>query len=163
MSLLLIHPEFSLRYRYWQPVYFENSPTLTQETKWTDWCVYCRWCLYDPRARAKRGLSNMKAGTKGKRCIHAPEFCRQPFLNDTRITNFDIWLPDAMKESSIGSGRRCRHVRRGYGVMRQHAARSAALQEGGLSSTSPYDAKFIKGVTDSHSCLERKVLGTGQI
>ena len=123
-------------------VFRELPNSRTQETEADQIGVHiAAGACYDPRA-AKRVFANMKAGTEGKGGhIHAPEFLSTHPSHDTRISNFDNWLPDAMKEFESDVGERCRHVRRDMALARQHAARSAALQEGGArKATRPYDA-----------------------
>jgi predicted Zn-dependent protease len=126
-------------------VFRELPNSRTQETEADQIGVHiAAGACYDPRA-AKRVFANMKAGTEGKGGagghMHAPEFLSTHPSHDTRISNFDTWLPDAMTKFESDFGGRCRTVRRDMALARQHAARSAALQEGRPDKpTSPYDA-----------------------
>jgi hypothetical protein len=81
---------------------------------------------YDPRA-AKRVFANMNAGAEGKSI--GPEFLSTHPSHDKRLSNFDLWLPDAMREFESDFGGRCRDIRRDMGLARQEAARQAALRE----------------------------------
>jgi predicted Zn-dependent protease len=115
-------------------VFRELPNSRTQETEADQIGVHiAASACYDPRA-AKRVFSNMKAGSSQDKKgggMHAPEFLSTHPSHDTRISNFDNWLPDAMREFESDLGDRCRHVRRDMALARQYAARSAALQEGG--------------------------------
>lgn len=120
-------------------VFRELPNSRTQETEADQIGVHiAAGACYDPRA-AVRVFANMKHATEGKGVgIHAPEFLSTHPSHDTRISNFDNWLPDAMREYESDFGDRCRNVRRNMALARQHAARSAALQEGPRKPTSPY-------------------------
>jgi predicted Zn-dependent protease len=118
-------------------VFRELPNSRTQETEADQIGVHiAAHACYDPRA-AKRVFANMKAADgstkegKGDGGGGAPEFLSTHPSHDTRISNFDTWLPDAMKEFESDAGVRCRHVRRDMALARQHAARSASFQQGG--------------------------------
>ena len=79
---------------------------------------------YDPRA-AKRVFQNMKDSMNktGSKSIHPPEFLSTHPNHETRIDNFDQWLPAAMSTFSSDGGERCRRIRQ-----EMHAARKIAAQ-----------------------------------
>jgi predicted Zn-dependent protease len=79
---------------------------------------------YDPRA-AKRVFSNMKAGMEGG---SPPEFLSTHPSHDTRISNFDKYMPAAMRVFEGDTGERCRAVRRHMELARMAAAQEAAYQ-----------------------------------
>lgn len=78
---------------------------------------------YDPRA-SKRVFAAMKQGadTGGKQ-QQPPEFLSTHPSHESRISNFDKWIPDAMRLFESDGGERCRRVRRDMALARQHAAR----------------------------------------
>lgn len=90
---------------------------------------------YDPRAAA-RVFANMKEegsrrsanGTKVT-TSEPPEFLSTHPSHESRIANFDQWMPDAMQIYQADAGERCRNLRRDMEVARQHAARVAAARE----------------------------------
>jgi predicted Zn-dependent protease len=73
---------------------------------------------YDPRA-AKRVFQAMKDGTGGA----PPEFMSTHPSHDTRIQNFDQWIPGAMKTFDSDMGDRCRQVREDMAQARIDAAK----------------------------------------
>jgi len=114
----------------------------TQETEADQIGVYlAAQACYDPRA-AKRVFAAMKNDATNENKA-PPEFLSTHPSHDTRISNFDTWLPDAMKvyhgdgDSYLGSGSsssessspRCRHVREQMKEARNHAAYRAVLRE----------------------------------
>jgi predicted Zn-dependent protease len=121
-------------------VFRELPNSRTQETEADQIGVHiAASACYDPRA-AKQVFANMKAGMEGKGGVSTgPEFLSTHPSHDTRISNFDNWLPDAMREFKSDFGDRCRNVRRDMALARQEAARSAALGEGPKKTTSPND------------------------
>jgi predicted Zn-dependent protease len=75
---------------------------------------------YDPRA-AKRVFQAMRDGTRGA----PPEFMSTHPSHDTRIQNFDQWIPDAMKTYDSDMGDRCRQVREDMAQARIYEAQLA--------------------------------------
>lgn len=75
---------------------------------------------YDPRA-AKMVFQAMKDGTRGA----PPEFISTHPSHDTRISNFDQWIPGAMTIYDSDMGERCHRVREDMAQ-----ARVAAAQQG---------------------------------
>jgi len=89
---------------------------------------------YDPRA-CKRVFAAMKegnpSGEKGKngRRSEPPEFLSTHPSHESRISNFDKWLPDAMSLYQSDFGERCRRVRQDMEMARRHAAQQARIRE----------------------------------
>ena len=75
---------------------------------------------YDPRA-AKRVFQAMKDGSRGT----PPEFMSTHPSHDTRIQNFDQWIPEAIKTYDSDVGDRCRQVREEMAQARIYAAQHA--------------------------------------
>ena len=76
--------------------------------------------------------SAMKEGANGKKDLHPPEFLSTHPSHDRRISQFDEWMPDAMKtfESTDSWGdARCRSVRQEMKKARQVAAARHAEQQ----------------------------------
>lgn len=88
---------------------------------------------YDPRA-AKRVFQRMMneeniTETNQKTRKGPPEFLSTHPSYDTRISNFDKWLPDAMEKFQGNDGQRCRHIREQMKRARQIAAEQATVRE----------------------------------
>lgn len=112
----------------------------TQETEADEIGVHiAAKACYDPRA-AKRVFSNMEAATE--KGAQGPEFLSTHPSHDTRISNFDQWLPIAMQEYESDFGGRCRHVRQEMGQARQQAARVATSREGPKKPTNMEDQSY---------------------
>lgn len=76
---------------------------------------------YDPRA-AKRGFAAMKSGDDHDGAVAAaPEFLSTHPSHDTRIGNFDKWIPQAMTSFEAAYGERCREVRQKMTLARKTA------------------------------------------
>jgi predicted Zn-dependent protease len=103
----------------------------TQETEADQIGVYlAAEACYDPRA-AKRVFAAMKDGSKEIGGA-PPEFLSTHPSHERRISNFDQWLPDAMKiydGDAFGDGERCRQVREQMKKARKHAAIQAFMRE----------------------------------
>ena len=77
---------------------------------------------YDPKA-AKRVFAAMKAGySKGST---PPEFISTHPSYDTRLSNFDHWLPGAMEKFHADGGRKCERIRKEMKLAREKAAMEA--------------------------------------
>ena len=87
---------------------------------------------YDPRAAKrvfaamKEGMSSSGGGGGGK---SPPEFLSTHPSHESRISNFDKWLPEAMKIFEGEYGDRCRKVREQMSMARQAAAKDARFRE----------------------------------
>mmetsp|Transcript_42269 Transcript_42269/g.128232 ORF Transcript_42269/g.128232 Transcript_42269/m.128232 type:complete len:84 (-) Transcript_42269:437-688(-) len=68
----------------------------------------------------------MKSGNGNKT---PPEFVSTHPSYDTRLTNFDEWMPDALAEFNADGGMKCRHVRQEMKRARRHAAEMASRRE----------------------------------
>ena len=79
---------------------------------------------YDPRA-AKRVFQAMKDGSRGA----APEFISTHPSHDTRISNFDKWMSNAMAVYTSDGGMRCQQVRDEMAKERYMAARGLVRRE----------------------------------
>jgi metalloendopeptidase OMA1, mitochondrial len=94
---------------------------------------------YDPRA-AKTVFAAMKAdadaATAGNRS--PPEFLSTHPSHDSRISNFDAWLPEAMTRFEGDDGARCATVRRAMAQARAHAAMIHDDHRGGSGSSSDW-------------------------
>ena len=94
---------------------------------------------YDPRA-AKRVFQNMKDSTTaggGRSNPSPPEFLSTHPNHETRIVNFDQWLPAAMSIYSSDGGDRCRRIRQEMVAARQVAALRAANRENVVGAARP--------------------------
>ena len=109
----------------------------TQETEADQIGLYlAAEACYDPRA-AKRVFAAMKQGMESSGGgsgggVSPPEFLSTHPSHDSRISNFDDWLPDAMKVyqgDTFSDGDRCRHVRQQMQAARKEAAHRAAARE----------------------------------
>lgn len=81
---------------------------------------------YNPKA-AKRVFAAMKEGySKG---TTPPEFISTHPSYDTRLSNFDTWLPGAMEKYHADGGRKCEIIRREMKLARQRAAVEAMRRE----------------------------------
>lgn len=97
---------------------------------------------YDPRA-AKRVFEGMKAeqensgGGGGGGDSRPAEFVSTHPSYDTRISNFDTWMDDAMSKFRTDGGLKCGKVRRDMVTARRHAANIATMLEkrGGSGDT----------------------------
>jgi Zn-dependent protease with chaperone function len=91
---------------------------------------------YDPRAAA-RVFSAMKHGHEDHRedwssritTANPPEFISTHPSYETRITNFEEWMPEAMVKFNADDGLKCRLVREEMKLARQRAALEAARRE----------------------------------
>ena len=90
---------------------------------------------FDPKA-ARKVFSAMKDGEKdGKndnsktRALAPPEFMSTHPSYDTRISNFDDWMPKAMEIYNQDAGYKCQRIRKDMKEARQHAARLAKHHE----------------------------------
>lgn len=89
---------------------------------------------YDPRA-AKRVFEGMKlehecgggGGVEGK--SQPAEFVSTHPSYDTRISNFDMWMHDAMAKFRTDGGLKCEKVRKDMMAARRHAANIATFRE----------------------------------
>ena len=99
-----------------------NSRTQETEADEIGLTISARAC-YDPRA-AKRVFEKMKAGTGNG----PPQFLSTHPSPDSRIANFDEWLPTAMREYETND--RCLSIRREMSLAREAAIRRAMVQEG---------------------------------
>lgn len=79
---------------------------------------------YDPRA-AKRVFAAMKNGDEHG-AVAPPEFLSTHPSHDTRIGNFDKWIPQALTSFEADYGERCREVRQKMTLARKAAAAEAA-------------------------------------
>ena len=92
---------------------------------------------YDPKAARKvfkamkDGENGMKGGRKGHthRTLAPPEFISTHPSYDTRISNFDEWMPKAMEIYNADAGYKCQRIRREMKIAREHAARLANQRE----------------------------------
>ena len=109
----------------------------TQETEADQIGLYLSAeACYDPRA-AKRVFAAMKQGLD--KAGSPPEFMSTHPSHESRIANFDDWIPDAMKlyhgtKQNNGfhmsdSGDRCHHVRQRMQAARKDAAHRAAARD----------------------------------
>lgn len=90
----------------------------TQETEADEIGVFlAAQACYDPRA-AKRVFANMKEADGAS----PPEFLSTHPSHQSRISNFDKWLPDAMEIYQSDYGERCQSVRRQMEAARRAAA-----------------------------------------
>lgn len=110
---------------------FRDLPhSRTQETEADHIGVFlAAEACYDPRA-AKRVFAAMKKGMEASGA--PPEFLSTHPSHESRISNFDQWLPDAMnvyKGDGFGVDR-CHQVRQQMKLARQQAAQQAAVREG---------------------------------
>lgn len=85
---------------------------------------------YDPQA-AKRVFGAMKKAGNDSNTGSSPEFISTHPSYDTRLTNFDDWLPGAMEKYNSDGGYKCQRIRREMKAARQQAAILAQNQEGG--------------------------------
>jgi predicted Zn-dependent protease len=83
---------------------------------------------YDPKA-AKRVFGAMKAVSDNDKASMPPEFISTHPSYDTRLTNFDDWLPDAMEMYNADGGYKCQRIRREMKAARQQAAILAQKRE----------------------------------
>lgn len=111
----------------------------TQETEADEIGVHlAAKACFDPRASKRvfsammNGLDNGKNGTKRS----PPEFLSTHPSHESRISNFDKWMPDAMSEFQSDNGERCRRVRRDMELARRYAAQQALIREYNQSASS---------------------------
>mmetsp|Transcript_2699 Transcript_2699/g.3187 ORF Transcript_2699/g.3187 Transcript_2699/m.3187 type:complete len:347 (+) Transcript_2699:115-1155(+) len=103
---------------------------------------------YDPKA-ARKVFSSMKDGEKqmmsgsgdgdsdgrrggrpiSKAVVSPPEFMSTHPSYDTRISNFDNWMPEALAKYNADGGYKCQQIRREMKLAREHAARLASHRE----------------------------------
>jgi predicted Zn-dependent protease len=92
---------------------------------------------YDPKAARKVFLA-MKNGENGSdksnsrkkpKAIVPPEFMSTHPSYDTRISNFDDWMPKAMEIYNADAGYKCQQIRRDMKLAREKAARLATSHE----------------------------------
>ncbi len=88
---------------------------------------------YDPRA-AKRVFAKMKEDEKmmGGGVIKSstpPEFMSTHPSYDTRLSNFDDWMPDAMTKYNADGGMKCQRIRAEMKQARKLAALTASRRE----------------------------------
>jgi len=85
---------------------------------------------YDPRA-AKRVFEAMKVehDSRGGGDSRPAEFVSTHPSYDTRISNFDMWMDDAMSKFRMDRGMKCGKVRKDMMIARQHAANIATMRE----------------------------------
>lgn len=76
---------------------------------------------YDPRA-SKRVFAAMKNAESSKPSA-PPEFLSTHPSHESRISNFDKWIPSAMRVYESDAGERCRRIRHDMALARQYAAR----------------------------------------
>lgn len=112
---------------------FRDLPhSRTQETEADQLGIFlAAEACYNPRA-AKRVFAAMKEGAAGS--SSPPEFLSTHPSHETRISNFDNWMPDAMKVfegDAFSDGDRCRHVRQQMKAARKKAADQATVREQG--------------------------------
>lgn len=79
---------------------------------------------YDPRA-AKRVFQAMKDGSRGA----PPEFMSTHPSHDTRISNFDDWMNDAIAVYNSDGGMRCQRIREEMEKERYMAAKGLVRRE----------------------------------
>jgi predicted Zn-dependent protease len=84
---------------------------------------------YDPKS-ARKVFSAMKDGESDtkigkKRVLVPPEFVSTHPSYDTRISNFDGWMPEALEIYNADAGYKCQRIRKEMKVAREHAARLA--------------------------------------
>jgi metalloendopeptidase OMA1, mitochondrial len=94
---------------------------------------------YDPRA-AKRVFGSMAhehyddnnnndGGSPHNHRLSPPELLSTHPAYDTRLSNFDKWIPKAMERYESDNGERCRGIREHMKLARQIAANKAVLKE----------------------------------
>jgi len=85
---------------------------------------------YDPRA-AKRVFEAMKVehDSGGGGDSRPAEFVSTHPSYDTRISNFDMWMNDAMSKFRMDEGMKCGKVRKDMMIARQHAANITTMRE----------------------------------
>ncbi len=89
---------------------------------------------YDPKA-ARKVFRAMKDGenngSKGSniRSRAPPEFMSTHPSYDTRISNFDEWMPNALEIYNADAGYKCHRIRREMKLAREQAARLAVHRE----------------------------------
>lgn len=103
----------------------------TQETEADQIGVHlAAMACFDPRA-SKRVFSAMKAdeggGAHGR---EPPEFLSTHPSHQSRISNFDKWLPDAVQIFEADAGARCRTIRQQMEQARRAAAQQATYASG---------------------------------
>jgi predicted Zn-dependent protease len=81
---------------------------------------------FDPRA-AKRVFTSMQDNLEGKGTA-PPEFLSSHPSYETRVSNFETWMPEALDKYQKGE---CRNVRMAMKEARIHAAMEAADREKG--------------------------------
>jgi predicted Zn-dependent protease len=81
---------------------------------------------YDPRA-ARRVFAAMKSG--GETGAAPPEFLSTHPSHDSRISNFDKLIPQAMTTFQADYGERCHEIRQKMSMARKAAAREAAFRD----------------------------------
>ena len=70
--------------------------------------------------------SSMKSASKGQQ---PPEFISTHPSHDTRISNFDDWMPSALMKFESDAGERCRQVRQDMRAARLLAAQGHSQGE----------------------------------
>jgi len=103
---------------------------------------------YDPRAARKvframkdgedhghgkdhsHGHGKNKSNNHGRRALAPPEFMSTHPSYDTRISNFDDWMPAAMDKFNADAGYKCSRIRKEMKLARAHAAKLASQREG---------------------------------
>eukprot|EP00553_Chaetoceros_curvisetus_P012879 CAMPEP_0204636952 /NCGR_PEP_ID=MMETSP0717-20131115/35358_1 /ASSEMBLY_ACC=CAM_ASM_000666 /TAXON_ID=230516 /ORGANISM="Chaetoceros curvisetus" /LENGTH=204 /DNA_ID=CAMNT_0051656195 /DNA_START=93 /DNA_END=710 /DNA_ORIENTATION=- len=90
---------------------------------------------YDPRA-AKRVFARMREdemsssdGNATKSSVTPPEFMSTHPSYDTRLSNFDDWMPDAMTKYNADGGMKCQRIREEMKQARKLAALEASRRE----------------------------------
>lgn len=81
---------------------------------------------YDPKA-AKRVFGAMKEGNSTMST--PPEFISTHPSYDTRLSNFDKWLPEALDKYNEDGGYKCQRIRNEMKLARKHAAALASRRE----------------------------------
>lgn len=84
---------------------------------------------YDPRA-ARRVFAKMKQdGSRSSLTVGPPEFMSTHPSYDTRLSNFDDWMPDAMAKYNADGGLKCQRIREEMKRARKIAALAASQRE----------------------------------
>jgi len=98
---------------------------------------------YDPQAAKSVFGSMKKAGNDSNKGSIPPEFISTHPSYDTRLTNFDNWLPGAMEKYNSDGGYKCQRIRREMKAARQQASVLAQNQE--EEETRAYQRQYRRG------------------
>ena len=93
---------------------------------------------YDPKAarRVFQGMKDAEEGGgssskqgKGKKVMAPPEFMSSHPSYDTRLNNFDLWMPNALEVFNADAGYKCSRIRNEMKMARAHANKLANQRE----------------------------------